>query len=101
MPSLGCALVAWVVLEGGTLTSSAGSLVLPLVRRSLAVVGNGVGSGGSVVGTLLGPEGTGPSFVFAVCGGGGGLVGLVRGRSASHTAASPEGGAGLVGSGGR
>ena len=62
------------MLEGGTLTSSAGSLVLLLVRRRSPPgggAGNGVVRGWSVVGTLLGPEGTGPS------GEPGGLVGLV------------------------
>jgi hypothetical protein len=55
----------WVAeLEGGTLTSSAGDLVSLLVRPSLVSSDAGVGVEGGgvgelVVGTLLGPEGTG------------------------------------------
>ncbi len=52
------------VLEGGTLTSSVAGwcrlLVRPGVSRVEAFrVGNGVGAGLGVVGTLLGPEGAG------------------------------------------
>ena len=53
-----------VELEGGTLTSSAGDLVSLLVRPVVPAfawgwVWNVVVGGWSVVGTLLGPEGTG------------------------------------------
>ena len=58
----------WVVeLEGGTLTSSAGDRC---VAASTAPVGGGnvVVGWGLVVGTLLGPEGTGDCFfVRASC----------------------------------
>ncbi len=67
--------VSGVELEGGTLTSSAGRVRLLLVRpwvSSDAGVWNGVGAGGLVVGTLLGPEGTGPPG--PPHGGGGGVV---------------------------
>ena len=49
-------------LEGGTLTSSAGTVVSLLVRlraSSGARGGERGGGSGPVVGTLLGPEGTG------------------------------------------
>ena len=53
-----------VELEGGTLTSSAGDLVSLLVRLVDLMfvwgrVWNACGGGELVVGTLLGPEGTG------------------------------------------
>jgi hypothetical protein len=53
--------VVWVVLEGGTLTSSD----VPAVGRPLVLpapsgaVWSGAGCGGQFVGTLLGPEGAG------------------------------------------
>ena len=72
----------WVVeLEGGTLTSSAGSMCSLPVRLSVSSDAGGVERGGSwmtVVGTLLGPEGTGPPGVASAAGGG---VGLLVGRS--------------------
>src|SRR4051794_24526713 len=50
--------VVWVVLEGGTLTSSAGaSPRVPLVLPVFGPVCNVAVGGGLVVGTLLGPEG--------------------------------------------
>ena len=51
-------------LKGGTLTSSAGDLVSPLVRpRVLGCGGLERGGVGELaVGTLLGPEGTGRPF---------------------------------------
>ena len=48
-----------VVLEGGTLTSSAAGCRRLLVRPPFAGAGNGVVGEVGVVGTLLGPEGTG------------------------------------------
>ena len=48
-----------MVLEGGTLTSSAGAWSSPLVRPVLGRAGNVVEIGWLVVGTLLGPEGAG------------------------------------------
>jgi hypothetical protein len=51
--------VSGVVLEGGTLTSSAAGFCRPVVRRHLGGVWNQVGWSTGVVGTLLGPEGTG------------------------------------------
>src|SRR3954447_21684743 len=65
-PSAGAGGACGVVLEGGTLTSSAAGCGRLPVRRSLGGVWNGVVDGGLVVGTLLGPEGTGPG----VCPGG-------------------------------
>ena len=58
-PVVGVPRVAWVVLEGGTLTRSAGARSPLLVRLVFGRVGNVVGMGWPVVGTLLGPEGTG------------------------------------------
>ena len=89
--------VSGVELEGGTLTSSAESMCSLLVRPP---------SGGwgtwwvvdEVVGTLLGPEGTGPSALRERCGWGccfwGGL--LVR-----HTAGVGSGAGGGCGVGHR
>ena len=57
-----------MVLEGGTLTSSAGSRGCPhygLLRLRTGWVWNGVGGVEPVVGTLLGPEGTGHPGLFA------------------------------------
>jgi hypothetical protein len=56
-------------LEGGTLTSSAGGLVSLLVRLvepafAWGRVWNVVVQGWLVVGTLLGPEGTGDCFFW-------------------------------------
>ena len=48
-------------LEGGTLTSSAGDMLSLLVRPA-SVGGERGGGVGPVVGTLLGPEGTGRSW---------------------------------------
>jgi hypothetical protein len=64
-PVPGCRRVCGVVLEGGTLTRSAGWFVLSPVRRcSLAGVSCGTGWDGLVrfVGALLGPERTGDRF---------------------------------------
>src|SRR3712207_3947140 len=69
-PVVGRVRGVWVVLEGGTLTSSvAGSLPAPSTAAGMLfgaepVVGNGVAAGWVVVGTLLGPEGTGPAPGF-------------------------------------
>ena len=52
-----------VVLEGGTLTSSAAGCRRLPVRLSGRGVWNGVGRGCGVVGTLLGPEGADPRGV--------------------------------------
>jgi hypothetical protein len=78
-------------LEGGTLTSSAGDLVSLLVRPARLRMG-GWGTRwwrGLVVGTLLGPEGTGRPLdgggwlslegFMPVVPSGGSCVGLVRG----------------------
>ena len=58
-------------LEGGTLTSSAGGLVSLLVRLVVSFgvrwVGNAGGVGWLVVGTLLGPEGTGRPALLRWC----------------------------------
>ena len=61
--------VSGTVLEGGTLTSSAGTMVLLLVRLFLSERGTWWGVG-SVVGTLLGPEGTGRPVGGTRCGSG-------------------------------
>jgi hypothetical protein len=63
-----------VVLEGGTLTSSAGTRLPLLVPPVLGRVGNVVGSGGRVVGTLLGPERADPAGGVASGGGRGSRV---------------------------
>ena len=83
-----------MVLEGGTLTSSAG-IVIAASTAPFAGWGTRVVGGDRFVGTLLGPEGTGRPLV--------GCVGIsVQGRSASHTAVCPLWGvSGPVGSGGR
>jgi hypothetical protein len=52
--------VSGVVLEGGTLTSSAAGCGRSPVRRHLGGVWKRIGWGAGVVGTLLGPEGAGP-----------------------------------------
>ena len=51
-----------VELEGGTLTSSAGGLVVAASTASLRGCVERGGRWGLVVGTLLGPEGTGDCF---------------------------------------
>jgi hypothetical protein len=56
---LGCRRVCGVVLEGGTLTSSAAGRSGSWYGAACSA-GNGVGSGRGVVGTLLGPEGADP-----------------------------------------
>ena len=75
--------VSGVVLEGGTLTSSAGIVCRALVRP-LRGCGTRVVTGDRFVGTLLGPERAGRPIrgVSAI---------LCQDRSASHTAVSPEG----------
>jgi len=95
-------------LEGGTLTSSAGDLVSLLVRLRVSFgmcgVWNVVVQGWLVVGTLLGPEGTGDCFfsgglhvcrtarltLWGVVGAGGGCCGatLRTLRTAQWTRAS-------------
>jgi hypothetical protein len=68
--------VVWVVLEGGTLTSSAaGVLPAPSTAPLWGCVERG-GGGSGVVGTLLGPEGAGD------------LLSLAQGRPWSHIAGS-------------
>ena len=55
-----------MVLEGGTLTSSAGSREwAPSTARPSGRAWTGVRRGGAVVGALLGPEGTGHPGLFA------------------------------------
>ena len=89
-PAVGGRRVCGVVLEGGTLTSSAGSCLVLLVPLPVWGVGNVVRGAESVVGTLLGPEGTGPprglvrSFGSAGVGGWGFF--FCPGRSGSQTA---------------
>ncbi len=69
-----------VVLEGGTLTSSAGPWWPLLVPPWW--VGNVVGVGGVVVGALLGPEGTGRPYVSVLRGG---VAGCLAGLTCSRT----------------
>ena len=79
-----------MVLEGGTLASSAGAWLSLLVRPVFGWVGNVVGIGWLVVGTLLGPEGAG----CPVCPG---CLLSWLGLPVSHTAGVPMGVPGLVG----
>ncbi len=68
-PHVGGRGVFGVVLEGGTLTSSAAGSVPALqygvIHTCVGGAGNGAGRGGGFVGTLLGPEGTGDPGVAA------------------------------------
>jgi hypothetical protein len=79
-------------LEGGTLTSSAGDSMSPLVQPLHRGVERG-GVGELVVGTLLGPEGTGRLCCF----GGEGRVGNSGGLHARRTARDPGSGGGGCG----
>ena len=92
--------VVGVVLEGGTLTSSAaGLLPAPSTARRVLVmrrVWNGAGGSTGVVGTLLGPEGTG-SWCHRLRPVGRGRLSL-SGPPGSHIARFPGGGRGWVGS---
>ena len=79
-----------MVLEGGTLTSSAGAWSSLLVRLVFGRAGNVVEIGWLVVGTLLGPEGVDLSGEPGGCF-------LVQGCPVSRTAVPPVG---VRGSGG-